>query len=74
MPQTLKSLLCHTVILHLGLPELPLECETINKYIIIRGVVTPNGYFVSKQEDDVAGGAAFGSWVDMMIELAGECH
>ena len=40
----------------------------------IRGVAAPNGYFVSKQEDDVAGGAAFGSWVDMMIALSGECH
>ena len=40
----------------------------------LRGVAAPNGYFVSKQEDDVAGGAAFGSWVDMMIALAGECH
>ena len=40
----------------------------------IRGVVTPNGYFVSKQEGDVASVAAFSSWVDMMIELEGECH
>ena len=31
-------------------------------YIVqIRGSAAPNGYFVSKQEDDVAGGAAFGS-------------
>ena len=35
---------------------------------------TPNGYFVSKQEGDVAGVAAFSSWVNMMIELEGECH